>query len=140
MFAALVLGFQSADDDVGSGEVLLYPGQAHCIINISETDVSLDRCDGKGSGQRPVTSTDDSLSSEAEVKNKRSARCTLVGVSLPVPIYLVLKTRIPGVRRVGMVFWTQHEFIGCFTDIVVLGLKIRPGIAGRATCWPLARH
>ena len=51
------------------------------IINIMETDLSLDHTDGKGYGRKPTVCVDKAPPMEKDIKNKSSDRATLVAGS-----------------------------------------------------------
>lgn len=62
----------------GKGEIVFFDGQLSRIINIDETDLSLDCTDGKGGGRPAAVRGDPLLPQGADKKNKSSDRCTML--------------------------------------------------------------
>lgn len=79
-----------------NGSVVFFDGQKRRIINIDETDLSLDRTDGKGGGRQAVVRVDPLLPNGAERKNKSSDHCTMLtgsnAAGEPIPPHAQFKS------------------------------------------------
>ena len=71
-------GFAHLPMNGESEEVVFFEDQERRIINLDETDLSLDRTDGKGYGRKPTVKVAKDTPTGNEVKNKSNDRCTLV--------------------------------------------------------------
>lgn len=107
----------ATDDEKNGGlDVVFHNGQDRRVINIDETDLSLDRTDGKATGRRPAVRNDRTLPTGNEVKNKSSDRATLLtgsnAAGEPIPPHVQFKSSAQAAnQRVDISGWTHMRYV-----------------------------